>query len=156
MSHSWIEPWEEVDSWLLVVGSQTVSLTSGPSFAHNLGCRCPNGSCEAILDIYSSRPFQRTNVARRGDLTLQIVFWVFGNPGGLQVSTFGSGSCILPLCPKWGGDNQRGFQIGSQFESFGYHIEWCPLWNPSARFHIMWELGLWNPNQISILILLKP
>jgi hypothetical protein len=32
-------------------------LTPGPSFAHNLGCRCPNGSCEAILDIYTSRPF---------------------------------------------------------------------------------------------------
>ncbi len=30
----------------------------GLSFAHNLGCRCPNDSCEAILDIYTSRPFQ--------------------------------------------------------------------------------------------------
>jgi hypothetical protein len=48
-----------VDSWLLVVGSQTASLTSGPSFDHNLCCRCPNGSCKAILDIYTSRPFQR-------------------------------------------------------------------------------------------------
>jgi hypothetical protein len=42
---------EEVDSRLLVVGSQTASLTPGPSFAHNLGCRCPNGQCEAIFDI---------------------------------------------------------------------------------------------------------
>jgi len=42
---------EEVNSRLLVVGSQTDSLTHGPSFAHNLGCRCPNGKCEAILDI---------------------------------------------------------------------------------------------------------
>jgi hypothetical protein len=33
-------------------------LTPGLSFAHNLGCRCPNGQCEAILDIYISRPFQ--------------------------------------------------------------------------------------------------
>jgi hypothetical protein len=41
-----------------VVGSQTASLTPGPSFAHNLGCRCPNGQCEAIFDIYASRPFQ--------------------------------------------------------------------------------------------------
>jgi hypothetical protein len=41
-----------------VVGSQTASLTPNPSFAHNLGCKCPNGSCEAILDIYTSRPFQ--------------------------------------------------------------------------------------------------
>jgi hypothetical protein len=59
--HSFCRRWEEVDSRLLVVGSQTgsLSLTPGPSFAHNLGCRCPNGSCEAILDIYTSRPFQR-------------------------------------------------------------------------------------------------
>jgi hypothetical protein len=47
-----------VDSRLLVVGSQTASLTPGPSFAHYLGCRCPNGSCEAILDIYTPRPFR--------------------------------------------------------------------------------------------------
>jgi hypothetical protein len=49
---------EEVDSRLLVVGSQTANLTPGRSFAHNLGCRCPNGQCEATLDIYTSRPFQ--------------------------------------------------------------------------------------------------
>jgi hypothetical protein len=49
---------EEVDSQLLMVGSQTASLTPGPSFAHNLGYRCPNGQCEAIFDIYASRPFQ--------------------------------------------------------------------------------------------------
>ncbi len=49
---------EEVDSRLIVVGSQTVSLTPGPSFAHNLGYRCPNGQCEANFYIYASRPFQ--------------------------------------------------------------------------------------------------
>jgi hypothetical protein len=59
MSHSSYRRWNRVDSRLLVVGSQTVSLIPGPSFAHNLGCICPNGSCEAILDIYTSRPFQR-------------------------------------------------------------------------------------------------
>jgi hypothetical protein len=48
---------EEVDSRLLMVGSQTASLTPGLSFAHNLGWRCPNGTCKAILDIYNSRPF---------------------------------------------------------------------------------------------------
>jgi len=41
-----------------VVGSQIASLTSDPSFAHNLGCIYPNCQCEAILDIYISRPFQ--------------------------------------------------------------------------------------------------
>ncbi len=49
---------KEVDSRLLVVGSQIANLTLDLSFAPNLGCRCPNGSCEAILDIYTSRPFQ--------------------------------------------------------------------------------------------------
>ncbi len=49
----------QVDSWLLVVGSQTANLTPSPSFDHNFCCRCPNGSCEAILDIYTLRPFQQ-------------------------------------------------------------------------------------------------
>jgi len=48
----------QVDSRLLVVGNQTASLTPGLSFDHNLCYRCPNGSCEAILDIYTSRNFQ--------------------------------------------------------------------------------------------------
>jgi hypothetical protein len=59
VSHSRIGHWEHIDSRLLVVGSQTASLTPGPSFAHNLGCRCPNCQCEGIFDIYVSRIFQR-------------------------------------------------------------------------------------------------
>ncbi len=58
VSHSRIGCREEVNSRLLVVGSQIVSLTPGPSFAHNLGCRCPNDQYEAIFDIYAWRPFQ--------------------------------------------------------------------------------------------------
>jgi hypothetical protein len=58
MLHSPFGGWEEVDSRLLVVGSQTASLTPNPSFAYNLGDRCPNGQCEAISDIYASRTFQ--------------------------------------------------------------------------------------------------
>jgi len=58
VSHSQFWGREEVDSRLLVVGSQIANLTPGPSFAHNLGCRCPNGQCEAIFDIYASIPFQ--------------------------------------------------------------------------------------------------
>jgi hypothetical protein len=57
LSHSFCKRREKVDSRLLVVKSQIAHLTLDPSFAHNLGCRCPNGSCEAILDIYTSRPF---------------------------------------------------------------------------------------------------
>ncbi len=57
VSHSLRRRWEEVDSRLLVVGSQTDSLTPDPSFSHNLGCKCPNGPCDAILGIYASKPF---------------------------------------------------------------------------------------------------
>jgi hypothetical protein len=59
MLYTQIGPREEVDSRLLVVGSQTTNLTPGLSFAHNLGCRCSNCQCEGIFDIYVSRPFQR-------------------------------------------------------------------------------------------------
>ncbi len=59
VSHSVCTHQGQVDSRLLVVGSQTASLTFGPSFDHNLCCECPNGPCEAIFDIYTSRPFQR-------------------------------------------------------------------------------------------------
>jgi hypothetical protein len=58
MLHSCCRRREKVDSQLLVVESQIANLTLGPSFAHNLSCICLNGSCEAILDIYTSRPFQ--------------------------------------------------------------------------------------------------
>jgi hypothetical protein len=46
VSHYQIGCREEVDSRLLVVESQTASLTPGPSFAHNLGYRCPNDQCD--------------------------------------------------------------------------------------------------------------
>jgi hypothetical protein len=59
VSHSQIGSHEGINSRLLVVGSQTASLTLGSSFAHNLCLRCPNEQCEPILDIYVSRAFQR-------------------------------------------------------------------------------------------------
>jgi hypothetical protein len=58
MSHSQIGHREEVYSRLLVVGSQTASLTPGPSFGHNLCFGCPNEKCEPILDIYVLRAFE--------------------------------------------------------------------------------------------------
>jgi hypothetical protein len=58
VSHSFCTPRSRVDSRLFVVGSQTTSLTPGPSFDHNLCCKCPNGLCEAIFDIYTLSPFQ--------------------------------------------------------------------------------------------------
>ncbi len=58
MSHATCTQGNRVDSWLLVVGSQTPNLTPSPSFGYNLCFRCPNGSCEPILDIYVSITFQ--------------------------------------------------------------------------------------------------
>ncbi len=79
MSHSRSARRKQVDSWLLVVGSQIASLTPGHSFAHNLGYRCPNGSCEAILDICTSRPFQwhqeRSNARRFDACNCALSFW---------------------------------------------------------------------------------
>ncbi len=46
------------DFRLLVVESQIGNLTSNPSFGHNLCLRCPNGSCEPILNIYVPKSFQ--------------------------------------------------------------------------------------------------
>jgi hypothetical protein len=46
------------DLWLLVVRSQVTNLTPDLSFGHNLCFKCPNGSCEPILNIYVPKDFQ--------------------------------------------------------------------------------------------------
>jgi len=58
MSHATFTQKNLVDSWLLVAGNQTTKLTIGLSFGHNLCLKCPNGSCEPILDSYVSIVFQ--------------------------------------------------------------------------------------------------
>jgi hypothetical protein len=58
VSHSTCTDRGWVDSRLLVVGSQTASLTPSLSFCHNLCCKCPNGPCEPIFDIYTLIVFQ--------------------------------------------------------------------------------------------------
>jgi hypothetical protein len=57
--HSTCTHQDRIDSRLLMVENQTISLTPGLSFDHNLCCECSNGSCKAILDIYTSIYFQR-------------------------------------------------------------------------------------------------
>jgi len=58
MSHATFTQGNRVNSWLLVVRSQTANLTPGLFLGHNLCFRCPNGWCEPILDIYVSIAFQ--------------------------------------------------------------------------------------------------
>ncbi len=59
MLHSTYPHRDRIDSRLLMVRSQTGSLTPGLSFDHNLCWKCPNGFYKAIFDTYSSRPFQQ-------------------------------------------------------------------------------------------------
>jgi hypothetical protein len=88
----------QVDSSLLVVGSQIGNLTFGLFFVHNLCCKCPNGSCETIFDIYTSRPFHgykehlKTKCFDPCNLTLN-----FGSPKGLPCPHFRSMNVILTL-----------------------------------------------------------
>jgi hypothetical protein len=58
MLHITYKQVNKVNSWLLMVGSQTANLTPGLSFGHNLCYRYSNGRCEPILDIYASIVFQ--------------------------------------------------------------------------------------------------
>jgi hypothetical protein len=90
-----------VESWLLVVGSQTTNLTPGLSFGHNLCLRYPNGRYKPILNIYTSIAFSNdiNNSSRRGVLTLAIVLWRFGSPLGTPPPKWEcEGSCPHTLC----------------------------------------------------------
>jgi len=94
---------EEVDSQLLVVGSQNGKLTPDLSFAHNLGCRFQMGNARSFwTSTFQELFIDIKNTPRQGNLTPQIVFWVFGSLRGLHFPTFGSVSCILTLSPKVG------------------------------------------------------
>jgi hypothetical protein len=79
-----------VDSWLLVVKSQTANLTLGLSFAHNLCFRCSNESCKPILGIYASIAFQwYKELIKARSLTPAIALWRFGSPFGTPTPKMG-------------------------------------------------------------------
>jgi hypothetical protein len=58
MSHATYTQGNWLDSRLLGVEIETANLTPNLSFSHNLCFKCPNGSCEPILDMYISITFQ--------------------------------------------------------------------------------------------------
>jgi hypothetical protein len=58
MSHATCTQGNWGNSWLLMVGNQFGNLIFDPSFGHKLYFKCPNESCNLILDIYVSRSFQ--------------------------------------------------------------------------------------------------
>jgi hypothetical protein len=61
MSHATCTQGNRGNFLLLVVGSEIVNLTPNPSFGYNLCVKCPNGSCEPILDIFVPIAFQWYN-----------------------------------------------------------------------------------------------
>jgi hypothetical protein len=72
-------------SFILTLGQSGVA-TFDLSFGHNLCCKCPNESCEHILDIYISIAFQWHNFFLiYWVLTLAIALWTFESPPGLQL-----------------------------------------------------------------------
>jgi hypothetical protein len=105
VSHSTCTHRGWVDSRLLVVRSQIANLTSGLSFIHNLCCRCLNGSCKAILDIYTLKPFQRYKEHFKGrcfdpyNQTLNL--W---ESRGTPKSPFQECECHPHTPSKWGCD----------------------------------------------------
>jgi hypothetical protein len=124
MSHSFSRCREEVDFSLLVVGSQTACLTLGPFFAHNLSYRCPNGTCEAILGIYTSRPFHwyKEHINAR---CFDLWTWAlsFQESRRTPLRTFGGVSFILTLIPKWGCNTKL-----KQFRDFTLGVKPRKIW----------------------------
>jgi len=114
---------DRVNSRLLVVGSQTSSLTLGLSFSHNLCYRYPNGSCEVILDIYTSIPFQWFKKHLNAKcLAPTIAFWGFGSLGGLPSPIFGSVSGDLTLPSKWGCNTHQPIQSVKGHSLYSMHL----------------------------------
>jgi len=140
MSHSLRRRREEVDSRLLMVGSQIGNLTPGPSFAHNLGCKCPNGQCKAILDIYALRAFhwykERTKVKRIWPLKSSSEF-----SGVLEDSIFpflGVWVAFSHLALKWGCDILPHRRKGQ-----------CSHWHLEFSFAQMQLLSFWILGHLS-------
>ncbi len=76
------------------------------------------------------------NSLRRGDLTPQIVFWIFGSPRGLHFPTFGSVNCILTLSPKVGLRHFRSLESNMPI----FLANWTPRitsWAPVSRSTIL-------------------
>jgi hypothetical protein len=86
-----------------MVGSQISNLTPSLSFCHNLCCRCPNGSCDHIFDIYTLIAFQwyKEHVsARCFDLYNQTL--KFQESQWTTKSPFRECECHPPTLPKVG------------------------------------------------------
>jgi hypothetical protein len=102
------------ESWLLVVESQIGNFTPDLSFGHNLCFKCPNGSCEPILDIYVSRTlWWYKKIFNQWILSLAITLWKFESSLGLQL-------------PKW----EFIWECGGSFPHTFLHSQEHEMWSP--------------------------
>jgi hypothetical protein len=103
VSHSACTHQGRVDSWLLMVGSQTGSLTPSLSICHNLWCECTNDSCEPILDIYTLITFhwykEHLNARCFDPCNRILKFW---ESRWTPKSPFRECECHPPILPKVG------------------------------------------------------
>jgi len=103
MSHTQIGRREEVDSRLLVVGSQT-----SPSFTHNLGYKCPNCQCEGIsISTFQDLSNDTRNTSMRGVLCLSVELWTFGSPKRFPTPNFSKCWASPPHLAKVGLRHER-------------------------------------------------
>jgi hypothetical protein len=132
VSHSICTYRGQVDSWLLVVRSQTANLIPSPSFLPNLCYRCPNGSCEAIFDIYTSITFQwheeRLKARCFDPWNRTLKFW---ESQRTPKSPFWECECHPHIFQKWGCNSlcimwgRRTCNHGLSFCAFSHQIKYC-------------------------------
>jgi len=116
-SNMWHTTYTQVnqgDSQLLVVKSQTASLTPNLFFCHNLCFKYPNVSCEHILDIKFQDIFNGImKYLIKWFLTREIALWRFTNPSGFQF-------------PRWGPT----WECGGSFPHTLLHSREHEMWLP--------------------------
>jgi hypothetical protein len=122
MSHVTLTQGNWVDSWLLVVGSQTANLTPDPSFGHNLCFKCPNGSCEPILDIYVLITFQwYKELLNPLSFGPSFTLWTFRSPPGFQL-------------PRW----KLPWECEGSFPHTFFH-SWASSFGPQPCKPLLWS-----------------
>jgi len=100
-----------------MVRSQIGNLTPGPSFGYNLCFKCPNGSCEPILEIYVLRAFQKYKEL-------------------FDTINFGPYNCLLKIWKSTGTPTPK---VGAHLGVWGFipsHFPTLPgVWNVTFGFH---------------------
>jgi hypothetical protein len=157
MSHIVYKQGNQVDSWLLVVGSQIANLTPGLSFGHNLCSRCPNGWCKPISDIYASIVFQwYKKLFKQMDfdpcnraLKIQKSIWESNSQDGSSFGSVRVHSLTLFGTPgsMWNDSQVFLHMMGCALASLLIHIGDVPHVHPWSCFIPKCDLCIWPQNR---------